>query len=178
MLVRKNENLHLQGKMAVIAEDLSVLQVGTKGTYLQQNFEIIGQLKVQWQDGFWNEWYVQEESGVQAWIAEALGFFNYTHEIILADTTFLQNIQIGQSLSFNNISYVASDIKSYIVEGVVGELPFEIQPGLKGVSIDFRGTDSTCAYLDINQNKYRVYAGKNVDIDELNLTNMRVIDGW
>lgn len=178
MLVRKNENLHLQGKMAVIAQDLSILQVGTKGVYKKQSFEIIGQLTVRWQDGFWEEWYVQEENGTQAWIAQALGFFSYTHEIQLPDTQFLPFIQIGQSISLKDQSYVVSDIKSYIVEGIAGELPFEIQPGLEGLSIDCRSTESKCAYIDFNQNNYRAYAGENVDFEALSLTNLREIDGW
>lgn len=178
MLVREQDKIKFEGKMAGLSEDMTVLQVGTQGKYKEKSFEIIGQLKITWQEGFWNEWYVLEEKGTAAWLGEALGFYSYAHEITLPEHFTIQQVHIGADIMLNNTIYVASDIKSCVVEGVVGELPFEIQAGVEGISIDCRSGKSLCAFIESTQNKIRAYAGRYVDIEELALTNLREIEGW
>lgn len=178
MLVREQDQLKFEGQMAVLSEDMSPLQVGTQGQYNNKAFEIIGQLKIVWQEGFWNEWYVLEADGTQAWLGEALGFFSYAHEIILPAQFEIDQVRVGEEITLNDRIYVVSDIKNCTVEGVVGELPFEIQAGIPGISIDCRSSKSKCAFIECIQSNCRVFTGQYVDIEDLNLTNLRELEGW
>ncbi|MCS5709953.1 DUF4178 domain-containing protein [Candidatus Berkiella aquae] len=179
ILKRNGEMWQQQGKMAVLPSDMSPFQIGTQGKYFGKSFEMIGQLKVAWQDGSWNEWYLIEPNGDAAWLAEAMGFLSYSQEIILNETlnepTFLN---AGQAITIENMSYTISDIKEFECVGCVGELPFEFTTGMKGISIDLLTTDNNCAYLEYTHGKYRFFKGKNVSFEDLQLTNLRALDGW
>lgn len=184
LLVRQENNLLLKGKVAALMDDPSALQIGTRGKYQDQSFEIIGLLKAEWEQGFWNEWYILEDNGTQAWMCEALGFLSYVREITIHDDLATYNFQVGTAIELEHIPYIATDIKSYTVAACVGELPFEIQPGDQGLSIDCQSEQSGhYAYLDFTQNKNsekaaRVYTGKIVAFEALSFTNLREIDGW
>lgn len=179
ILLRKDSLWQQQGKMAVLPEDMSPFQIGTTGKYGQQSFEIIGQLKVAWQAGSWNEWYLAQADGNAAWLAEAMGFLSYSQEMPLTesldDPLFFT---AGQKLQLAGVEYTISDIKSFECIGCVGELPFEFTTGMQGTSIDLVTTADNCAYLEYVQGNYRFYKGKNVTFDDLQLNNLRALDGW
>ncbi len=179
VLLRKNELWQQSGTMAVMPPDMSPFQVGTLGTYLKKSFEMIGQLKVAWRDGFWNEWYLIEANGNAAWLAEAMGFLSYSQEVTLTESLGdPKALRVNQTITLANESYTISDIKSYECIGCVGELPFEFTTGNQGISIDLITTDDDCAYLEYANGQYRFFKGKNVSFDDLAFTNLRVLDGW
>ncbi|MGE3317931.1 MAG: DUF4178 domain-containing protein [Candidatus Berkiella sp.] len=179
ILLKKDDLWLQQGKMAVLPTDMSPFQVGTQGIFQKQSFEMIGKLKVAWENGFWNEWYIIEQDGTAAWLAEAMGFLSYSHEMELNDP--LNDplfYQVGQAITLNNNTYTINDIKEFECIGCIGELPMEFTQGMKGVSIDLVTTDDNCAYLEYSNNVYRFFKGKNVDFDTLKLENLRALDGW
>ena len=63
------------GEISETTDDLTPIQVGTSGYYKSEKFEVIGRLKVAYEGGFWNEWYVNFDSRREAWLVEAQGFF-------------------------------------------------------------------------------------------------------
>ena len=42
--------------MAALPPDLSPFQIGTRGEWKGRGFEIVGRLRVEWEQGSWNEW--------------------------------------------------------------------------------------------------------------------------
>src|SRR5688572_12411014 len=74
-VVRHDLNVENLGKMAELPPDMSPLQLGTRGKYEGTSFEIVGRLKVAWEEGTWNEWYLLFDSGRDGWLAEAQGFY-------------------------------------------------------------------------------------------------------
>ena len=55
MILRKDLNLEALGKMALLPEDSSPLQVGTTGRYQARSFTLLGRILQQWSDGSWSE---------------------------------------------------------------------------------------------------------------------------
>ena len=55
ILLRKNANIELLGKAADLQPDNTPLQVGTRGQYKGQGFEILGRIQIRQEEGFWNE---------------------------------------------------------------------------------------------------------------------------
>lgn len=179
VLLREGKNLTFNGKMAELSEDMSVLQIGTKGTIDQNSFEIIGRVKINWEEGFWNEWHLIQDDGLQAWLAEAMGFYNYTYEYSSTETLLPPNsYKIGDKITLQNREYIVSDIKKFTCEGCTGELPFDIKPGITGISFDLKTDNECCAYLEYSQNRYRAFIGKCISFESLNLSHLREIDGW
>ena len=73
-VVRHDLELETLGKMAALPPDTSPLQIGTAGQYDGKRFELVGRLKISWEDGTWNEWYALFDDGRDGWLAEAQGF--------------------------------------------------------------------------------------------------------
>src|SRR6188768_3141328 len=59
MVVRRDVNVEAIGKMAVLPPDMSPLQVGSKGEIDGLVFTLLGRLRIRWEDGSWNEWFVE-----------------------------------------------------------------------------------------------------------------------
>src|SRR5579859_6266708 len=72
-LVRRDLKLETLGKMAELPEDMSPFQVGTAGKFEGHPFELLGRVRLAWDDGSWNEWFAQFSNGREGWLAEAQG---------------------------------------------------------------------------------------------------------
>ena len=72
-LVRKDLKLEDLGKMAQLKDDPTPLQLGTSGKR-KGEFTLIGRVRVEWERGFWNEWYLRFDDGREGWLADAQGF--------------------------------------------------------------------------------------------------------
>lgn len=180
MLVRHDVDLESLGKMAELPEDMSPLQVGTRGSFESKGFELIGRLKMAWQDGSWNEWYALFDDGREGWLAEAQGFWMMSFPE--ADTSHVpaeEKLRPGQYLPFGRMSFVVDDIKQATCVGSEGELPFRAPKGRTSTSVDLSAPPVRYACIEYSQEDgVRLYQGTYIEFDDLHLSNLRVIDGW
>jgi len=182
-VVRQNLNLELYGKMSELQEDLSPFQIGTKGFYNKQYFELIGRLRMKWENGFWNEWFALLPNGQEAWLAEAMGFYMFSQPATVSNLPLASELTIGSKYQFKNIVFQADDIKEATCLGSEGELPFLAPVGRKVLSADFSSSDGRhFANLEYEQNEKlttkRLYLGEYLDFDDFKFTNLKEIEGW
>jgi len=180
MVIRHDMNLETLGKMAELPPDMTPLQIGTRGRYDSQGFELLGRLKIGWQDGTWNEWYALFDDGRDGWIAEAQGLLMVSFQ--LQDTKSAPdrgNIFTGRSFPLiGDQIFQVDDIKEATCIGSEGELPLKGPKGRKSLSVDLIGPNDQFACIDYSDDGVRLYVGKYVDIEKLSLTSLREIDGW
>ena len=180
MLVRRDLDLEAIGKMAVLPEDSSPLQIGTEGLYEKRHFTLIGKLRQQWRDGVWTEWCALFDDGTHGWLAEAQGFLMMSFEMQSTDVKVpsAESLKAGQSLTLGGVRFEIEDIKSVVCEGSQGELPFRAPKGRQCTSVDLAGADQAFACLDYSSEGVRIYLGKYIDFDDFHFKNLRQIDGW
>lgn len=179
-VVRHDLELETLGKMAALPADTSPLQIGTAGQYDGKRFELVGRLKISWEDGTWNEWYALFDDGRDGWLAEAQGFFMMSFAAPAPPSLpAREDIRVGMSLPLApRQSFEVDDIKETVCVGSEGELTLSGAKGKKGVSVDLSGPDDRFAGIDYGEDGTRVYIGKYVEFDALRLTSLREIDGW
>lgn len=189
VLLRQKDPIEV-GKLGELTPDMSVLQIGCQGIFNEVPFEIIGRLKLTWRNGFWNEWYLNEENGKPAWITEAMGFYSYIYEQDFPEELFHnyfaseRSLCLGDKLIFNKIPYVLTDIKNYLLEGIEGELPFNIKRNQKGKTFDFKSNTTQCVYIDLaeegspQEQSKRFFIGEHVSLDSLQIQHLREFDDW
>ena len=73
MVVVRDAKVETMGVMAELPPDLSPFQIGTTGEWNGKGFEIIGRVRVEWEQGSWNEWCLLYDATVIGWLAEAQG---------------------------------------------------------------------------------------------------------
>lgn len=183
MVVRHDLNLETLGKMAELPEDSSPLQIGTQGRYENSRFELVGRLKISWEDGNWNEWYALFDDGRDGWLAEAQGFYMVSFQV--TDPQSVRCIPALQALSpglklplFQGAQFQVSDIKQAVCSGSEGELPMKGPQGRKNTSVDLTGPQSQFACIDYSEDGVRLFLGKYLEFNQLKFTSLREIDGW
>ena len=179
-LVRQNMNLEVLGKMADLPDDISPLQIGSMGQYENNSFEIIGRVKISWENGFWTEWYISLKDGREGWLAEAQGSYmiNFPYEDI-SKVPSVDKIKVGQNLELiKGIKFDVDDIKKGTCIGSEGELPMTATKGRKNTSVDLSAESSIFACIDYSNEGIKLYTGKYMEFDNLKLSNLRQIDGW
>ena len=181
MLGRVDDYTQALGQVADMPDDNSPLQLGTTGKYDGRAFEIIGRLKVQYEAGIWNEWYLYFADDRIGWLAEAQGFWMLNYP---ADGNPplppLQELAVGKWQNLAGTQYVPIDIRRITYAGMEGELPFKLLPDDAATVIDLKGKGQRFATLDYpaDGSAPRLYLGQYVHFDHLDLSNLRSLHGW
>lgn len=179
MLVRHDLNLEIIGKMAELLPDMSPLQIGARGRYQGAAFEVVGRLKVGWQDGNWNEWYALFDDGKCGWVAEAQGFWMMSFEHPASAVPALKDLHIEKQITLGKgLVFQVTDIKQTLCQGSEGELPMPLPRGRKATSVDLSGPKDEFACLDYSEDGIRAYIGRYVEFDDFKFQGLREIDGW
>ena len=185
LLVRHGIDLTLLGTMSELPMDISPFQIGTAGKYVDAHFSIIGRMRIGWEDGAWNEWFLLFEDARKAWLAEAQGFLAISFEFKetlpqkTQDILSSPDIQLGTQVSLDGAMYTVADMKQAECIGSEGELPFVAAKGRKTRVIDLIGRDGRFASVEVDKDgTLRVYTGAYVTFDALRFTNLRELPGW
>jgi hypothetical protein len=181
MVVRRDMDLEALGKMAELPPDMSPLQVSTRGRYKSRSFEIVGRLKIGWKEGTWNEWYLLFDDGRDGWLAEAQGMFMLSFPFAdVSQVMRREHLKAGGQVRViaGEPLYEVDDIKEASCLGSEGELPMKAPKGRQSWSVDLSSADGSYACIDYAEDGVRLYAGKYVELGDLELTGLRELDGW
>lgn len=185
-LVRSGEHLAALGKVAVVPEDVSPLQIGSRGTDGDHGFELIGRVRMRWADGGWNEWSTLYDDGTTGWLGEAMGRFMLLRAVDHGAnrTGAVQRVRdgldvpVGTDATIDRVRYRVSDVKQATFDGSEGELPFSTPTGTAILSVDLMAADGRCASIQKDRGDVGVYTGRYVSLFDLRATNLRRFDGW
>jgi len=178
-LVRQDLNLDAIGKIADLQDDLTPIQIGTTGMFAKEKFEVIGRLKVGYDNGFWNEWYTTFGGDKVGWLAEAQGFYALCFPYTDMKVPDADSLKIGQAVDFDLKGvYEIEDIHMVKCLYSEGELPFDAVQGRQSKSVDLTGFDYEMATIEYAPNETRIFLGLYQDFDQFQFKNLRQIDGW
>ena len=196
MVVRDDQALRKTGEMAQLPEDFSPFQIGSEGTFRGIRFGIVGRMKIGWQDGVWNEWFIVSDDGRKGWLAEAQGFYSPCFETkeLNRECRFLieeklsrkqaersrlwKNVPLGSTLRINDNWYRVVDVKEAHCIGAEGELPFDTPKGRKSVTIDLLRGSGDFASIDVATEGIAVFEGAYVGWNNLKCKYYRTFEGW
>jgi len=183
--VRQDINLQSYGSMADVQMDATPLQIHTRGRYAGSSFELIGRLRVGWENGFWNEWVAMFEDGRLGWLAEAQGFYAMCFESdVENDIPEYEQMFTGREVLLKQtekslaLHYRVDDIKTATCLGSEGELPFPAPKGRATVSIDLSTLQGRFATIEYTDEQTRIYLGEYVPFDAFEFSFLRELDGW
>lgn len=176
-VLRTDRNVSLIGKQADLPDEISPLQVGSKFTYRDQRFELLGRARMGWTDGAWTEWFAQSQQR-RGWLAEAQGFLALSFETPLPPALGAAPPPLGAVIRIGKQDFRVSDIKRATCLGGEGELPFDAPRGRSATYYDMTSAGAAFAGLEIADDERRFYLGEYVDFDELKFSDLREVDGW
>lgn len=179
ILVRDDLVLKDVGKVADLPPDPSPIQLLTSGTYNNKNFDVIGRIIYEYEQGGWNEWHIVFSDGVSGWLSDAQLQYAVSFQMQSIPLPPEDQISRGQRLTFANIQFEVSTITTATYKGVEGELPFPFYGKSNMLFADLRTAGNDFATLDYSdQSAPLLFAGKTVPFEALQLKNVRQFEGW
>ena len=185
LIVRHDKDVELIGTMAELPPDSSPFQIGTTGRFKQVGFTLMGRMKMGWDDGIWNEWFLVSDEGKKGWLAEAQGFLAISYEAPDGFTPSTRefvtnpNLALNMAVTVGGTPFQVMDVKEATCIASEGELPFAAPKGRKTRTIDLLGKGGAFASIEIDaQGHAQVYIGEYAEFNNFNFSHLRDLTGW
>jgi ribosomal protein S27AE len=175
-IVRKDEALEALGKMALLIDDASPVQLGAQGIFRGQAFQVIGRIQYTYDGGVWNEWHILFANGRSAWLSELNGRSTVTLQQDNASALpAFESLQPGGKLTLANQPFEVAYVSRARVVAGAGELPFAVGAGYDAPVADLRGIGHPAfATLDYSEaGAPRLYMGLDIPFADLKMTGLR-----
>lgn len=167
-LFLEDDGVRKAGKMSVLTDQPSVLEIAHPFVYQGWTFIPRGRVRYDYSQGFWDEWWVMGNDGKDKWISVDEGDVAIENRFDApADIPRFASFGIGQEIQLDNQQLIVTEKNSSVCVGAEGELPIKIEPQEKNDYIDFSGQNSTVYRIRYFSNRIECYKGKWIDIFEL-----------
>jgi hypothetical protein len=178
MIVRHDMDLERVGEVSELLNDMSPLQVGTRGKFDNVWFTLLGRIKLVYDRGMWSEWYAIFDDGRTGWLAVAQGFYMMSFEVEGYTMPDPQAVRVGSTMTLPEGRFVADDIRRVTYAASEGELPFIFRPGFKAVSVDFRSKEGLFASILYGPEENQLFVGRYEEFSVFTFENLKELDGW
>ena len=178
ILVRQDKDLKAVGITGEWPLDPSPILLGTRGSYNNEAFEVVGRILYAYELGGWNEWHIIV-GGKSAWLSDAQ--LEYAISRRWENNSHWpdpNSCAVGLEIPVNGTTFQLTSITNAKYVGVEGDLPFEYWDKAAVQYLDLRSYDGKFATLDYSETPPVVYIGESVTFDDLKLTGLRDFDGW
>jgi len=179
-IVRNGQDLSAVGKVASLPDDVSPLQLGTRGVDGAMPFTVAGRIRWRWSAGMWTEWMILRQDGTEAWLGEAMGRFMLMSELPAGTTAqgLTGRPAYGQQIGLAGATYTITDIKTAVCAGAQGELSYVPPAESRLLNIDLAADDGRCASIQNLQGETSLYTGRYVTLEALKPVGLRTVPGW
>lgn len=179
ILVRTDVDLKKVGVVADIPEDASPIQLNTEGIWNNKAFVVVGRIIYAHEQGQWNEWHLLFSDGTSGWLSDA----QLEYAISFRAQLGIQfqspgHVALGATIQFDGAAYTVTARTNAGYVGVQGQLPFEYWDKQVVTFIDCRTGDGRFATLDFSEYPPLWFVGQFVEIEQLQLKNVRQFEGW
>ncbi|KRG43243.1 hypothetical protein ARC20_00600 [Stenotrophomonas panacihumi] len=170
-LTRDAETARQVGRLSAVVDDGSAVRIGTRGALSGHGFEVVGRLRLQYEEGGWNEWYVLFDAGGTGWLSDASGQYALTRRGATESPLPLpayDELKVGHRLKVDGVLYTVADVRRSRCVGGEGELPEHPGDGWDVAAADLRGGVhfATLDYSDGAPVLYAGEAGQRLTLDE------------
>jgi hypothetical protein len=118
------------GKMAKISQARSIFAIGRTGKLQGRAIEVLGRLRYGYDEGFWDEWFIQFADGQCAWLTEEEGELSvFQKHLLTSPIENLDRLRVGQFVQVEDKKVFITEMSDCTVMGGEGELHYHVIPG-------------------------------------------------
>lgn len=145
----------------------SMLQLGKSGQLSDRRFIVAGRVRLSYEEGFWDEWWLEFEDGKNQWLEEDDGVYRLHSSLdAQAASDSVSAAAVGGNVIIDGEGWFVSERIDAKVAGVQGSLPVAIVPGESLVCIDVMGKGVKMSIEsgdnDIQVSRSRVIRGSDI----------------
>lgn len=159
------------GKTATLTDFMSALTVGTVASVHGRRFQALGRVRFEYEDGYWDEWYLAFDDGTDGWLEEDEGELALVSQIPVEGMPPHPNqVRAGQRVTWGTQSLYVMETGSATLVGMEGQLP---RGHFVGLTMDYLdGTmDGQVVMLEFMPNEVECFVGTKIDFDDLIVEN-------
>ena len=159
------------GKSATLTDFMSALSLGAIGTVEGRRFQALGRVRFEYQDGYWDEWYLMFDDGTDAWLEEDEGELTLVRqEPVVGDVPFPASVRPGERVSIAERSIYVMEVGKAKLIGMEGQLPRGHFVGLEMNYLDGI-SDGASVMLEFMKTGVECFVGHKVNFDDIELEN-------
>ncbi len=130
VMLLKDTGLDPTGRIAKLAELPSPLYLDATGTLSGQQFQVMGRLRYQYDEGMWDEWFLTIEGDKPGWLVEDEGEYTFYHkETLTSAIPPFEKVKVGSVIPIGNRQVFITQKGEANIVGGEGQLAFTILPG-------------------------------------------------
>lgn len=161
----EDEHVRLAGKQSVIADYPSLIQLNHNFKYQQDSYLPVGHIRYNYRLGYWDEWWVVNNSGQGKWLSVDEGDFVLEKPIsIQSGIPNLALLSLNQEYTILNQAWIVTELDRATCVGFRGELPEIINVGESYDFAHLSGMNGELLTLEFPEDQaVRSYIGKWLD---------------
>ena len=164
------DTLQMAGEKQLLIDYGSMFHIGQQRKIGKLNLIILGRIRFDYEEGFWDEWFAQSlDDGDAWWIQEDDGAFTlFRKRAELDNWVNWSNFTVGKEEELPTLkekAFITSKARAQ-VNGGEGELPFKIIPGEAADFVDgiWQGKQISMEFLP---DEKILYVGKSLSLQHL-----------
>jgi uncharacterized protein DUF4178 len=129
-LAVQNDRLDPTGKTAALADYPTRFAVGQTGRLRERPFRVLGRVRFEDEDGYWDEWYLQMDDGTIAWLEEEEGEYTLSRkQPLTSPVPPFDAVRVGTTLTVNGQPFFVTERCRAQVAGAEGQLFYRVRTG-------------------------------------------------
>ena len=123
-------NLKATGRTATLTSMPTMFRLDARGELGGRAFTVLGRLRYDHGDGYWDEWFLSFQDGTCGWLQEDEGNFTYFDRIdITEQAPTYESLRVGDEFYAGEAPVMVTEKGTAVIAGGEGQLGFLILPG-------------------------------------------------
>jgi len=161
--------LDLTGKTAGLASFPTQLGVGRSGRIRGKPFRVLGRVRFEEEDGYWDEWYLEFEDGHIAWLEEEEGELVLSQkEPLTTPVPDFESVRLGATIIVSGQPFFVTERCRARVTGAEGQLYYRARIDQPVRFLD-GNIGGRVAFLEYGDDEIEYSTGEPIERDEIAL---------
>lgn len=167
-LVSGSDTLDPTGKSTSLADYPSRLQVGMPGTLRGRSFTVLGRIRYQYAEGYWDEWQIGWTDGAPPdWLEEDEGYWTlYRRERVKGAIPAYDQVRVGGTMQVNAFNVFVTEKRRAKVSGSEGQFS-SVFPLTGDFGYVQGGADNRSVSVNYWQDEIELSVGDDLEHHEL-----------
>jgi hypothetical protein len=166
-LVVENDRLDPTGKTAALVDYPTRFRVGQTGRLRGKPFRVLGRVRYETDDSYWDEWYLQFDDGSVAWLEEEEGEYTLSRpETLTSAVPDFEAVRVGSTVTVNGQPFFVTERCRARVAGAEGQLLYRARVNQPVRFLD-GNVGGRVAAIEYGDDEIEYTTGEIIDRDQI-----------